>query len=249
MSYNLGQLRITADLDNEDNEYERKYSLEAESSTLGENKYKIGLEETEIQIIEESESNLKLENFYIQMNPLNNNASYYLSIGIQNKDKDDLNFTLKLKKIENDIVVAEQEIEECSVPQAVSKEDQEIKYFEFVISPNAEYNRVVFVLHRTIDDYSGKRWKEENLLEKFKIIKISELKNLIQSNDSIKYITKIGIQGLPSSLTCINREPIRLGRNGIYEINSGLKIDSVSVLPKDEMDYFIIDYEYEKEVS
>jgi hypothetical protein len=65
MSYNLGQLRITADLDNEDNEYERKYSLEAGSSTLGENKYKIGLEETEIQIIEESESNLKLENFYI----------------------------------------------------------------------------------------------------------------------------------------------------------------------------------------
>jgi len=34
------------------------------------------------------------------------------------------------------------------------------------------------------------------------------------------YLTKIGVQGPPSLLMCINREQIRIGRTGIYELNN-----------------------------
>lgn len=49
---------------------------------------------------------------------------------------------------------------------------------------------------------------------------------------------------------CINREQIRLGKRGIYEINNGINITSISFVPKvstlasGELDYFIMDFEY-----
>jgi len=48
---------------------------------------------------------------------------------------------------------------------------------------------------------------------------------------------------------CINREQIRLGRTGIYEINNGIDITSISFVPKgsndqNNLDYFIMDFEY-----
>ena len=53
---------------------------------------------------------------------------------------------------------------------------------------------------------------------------------------------------------CINREPIRIGRSGIYELNNGIDITSISFVPKfvpknnssgsNVLDYFIMDFEY-----
>ena len=48
-------------------------------------------------------------------------------------------------------------------------------------------------------------------------------------------------------LTCINRQQIRIGYNGIYEINNGTKITSISFVPRTVNDYFIMDYEYQEE--
>jgi len=83
------------------------------------------------------------------------------------------------------------------------------------------------------------------------INKFTELVNVItflqNSYSGLKHLTQIGIQGPPSLLMCINREQIRLGRNGIYEINNGMNIASISFVPKDSLnglDYFIMDFKY-----
>ena len=73
---------------------------------------------------------------------------------------------------------------------------------------------------------------------------------LKSSYNDLEYLTKIGIQGPPSLLMCINREQIRIGKTGIYEINNGINITSISFVPKtstlssDGLDYFIMDFEY-----
>ena len=57
-----------------------------------------------------------------------------------------------------------------------------------------------------------------------------------------KKIRKLGVQGPPSMLMCINGEPIRIGKNGIYELNNpNINIDFLSFIPKLN-DFFIIDY-------
>ena len=79
---------------------------------------------------------------------------------------------------------------------------------------------------------------------------IDVLTTLKSSYTGMEYLTKIGIQGPPSLLMCINREQIRIGKTGIYEINNGINITSISFVPKtstlssDGLDYFIMDFEY-----
>ena len=69
-----------------------------------------------------------------------------------------------------------------------------------------------------------------------------------QQGNNISHLTKIGVQGPPLFLMCINREPIRIGRNGIYELNNGININFISFVPvgsgDGKLDYFIMDYEY-----
>jgi hypothetical protein len=51
-------------------------------------------------------------------------------------------------------------------------------------------------------------------------------------------------------LMCINGEDIRIGPNGIYEINNGYKITFIGFVVQqsdqtpDKRDYFILDYQY-----
>jgi len=80
---------------------------------------------------------------------------------------------------------------------------------------------------------------------------INIISTLKQTYSNMTYLTKIGIQGPPSLLMCINGEQIRIGKSGIYEINNDIiKITSISFAPKqatltsNEVDYFIMDFEY-----
>lgn len=56
-------------------------------------------------------------------------------------------------------------------------------------------------------------------------------------------ITKIGIQANPFTYFLINKEPIRVGRNGIYEVD-GINISSIYAAPL-STGSFIIDYKYD----
>lgn len=62
---------------------------------------------------------------------------------------------------------------------------------------------------------------------------------------------KIGVQTRPGVLLVVNRQPIRVGRSGIYEIYNGINIFQLAIITPGastdytKMDNFIIDYAYQ----
>ena len=182
-------------------------------------------------------------------NILNNQNCYYLRFGIYQRNDSDQIFDLKIRNREL-IEDNEQWIEQFKVPKGNS-----IVYFETIIAPNATYDQILWELQRTSLDYrmensNGTYGRTTNII----VDNYSGLVDIIQvlktRDPNLKYLTKIGIQGPPSLLMCINREQIRLGKRGIYEINNGINITSISFVPKvstlasGELDYFIMDFEY-----
>ena len=183
---------------------------------------------------------------------MDNQNSYYLRFSVMQRTDSIQNFSLKLR---NSLQQQdnEQSIERYEVTSGKMGETKQI-FFEVIFSPNATYNQIVWELTRTGKDYDTTLEENGQAREtgvigrkmKVKIYKFTKLKNIMQtlrSHYSMKYLTKIGIQGPPALLTCINRQQIRLGRNGIYEINNGINITSISFVPNDN-DYFIMDFEY-----
>ena len=78
---------------------------------------------------------------------------------------------------------------------------------------------------------------------------IEDLSSNLNYSD-LEELAKIGVQGPPGLIMCINREQIRIGRTGIYELNNGMKIQSIGFVLKksdfylDGTDYFIMDFQY-----
>ena len=120
---------------------------------------------------------------------------------------------------------------------------------ECIIAPNADYDYIILELERVLIDYQK---DEVNSAAKGRVIQVSEV-NLVQINNlisdlqrtysSLKKLTKIGVQGRSGLLMCINREQIRIGKSGVYEINNGMKIDSLGFIPQPN-DFFLVDFEY-----
>ena len=77
---------------------------------------------------------------------------------------------------------------------------------------------------------------------------VCTLNNLVeQSSGWIKF----GYQCRPGSLIVVNREPIRVGRSGIYEINNGTTINSFMIANPNgsnnsNIDAFLLDYAYQE---
>ena len=189
---------------------------------------------------------------------LKNPNCYYLRFKVLQRSDAKQTFYLKIRKVSKNEdqkytydIHLEQFIDEFSINQAEEGQEKFV-YFETIISPNAEYNQIVWELQRDRIDY-----QIEGRIMNVYIEEFSKLDNILTKNmfNNIPYLSKIGIQGPPSLLMCINREPIRLGKTGIYEINNGIKITSISFVPKNhsssenevKLDYFIMDYEYQKE--
>lgn len=168
---------------------------------------------------------------------------YYLQFGIRQRQDSQQVFQLKLKnrsKTEDN----EQFIEKYRVNSGTG-----IVYFQAILSPNDTYDQILWELQRTAIDYVTTNQDETT----GRIIQITsyvytKLVDVLVALKSINYpnvekLAKIGIQGPPSLLMCINREPIRIGKTGIYEINNGINITSISFVPKGS-DYFIMDFQY-----
>lgn len=67
------------------------------------------------------------------------------------------------------------------------------------------------------------------------------LRNLVSNPPWLKF----GYQGRPSNILVVNRQPIRVGRSGIYELDNGTDITSLMIAaPRGELDTFILDYAY-----
>ena len=76
---------------------------------------------------------------------------------------------------------------------------------------------------------------------------LSELNNIIPSGHN--YWKKFGFQTRPGALIAVNKEPIRVGRSGIFEINNGIKITNFMIAPSADyienegrIDHFLLDY-------
>ena len=121
-----------------------------------------------------------------------------------------------------------------------------------MISPNADYGYIILELDRVLIDYQ-KNEVSSTSTAKGRILQVGELslfkiQNLVsgylnQTYPTLKSLTKVGIQGRSGLLMCINREQIRIGKSGVYEINNGMKISSLGFIPT-QNDFFLVDFEY-----
>ena len=178
-------------------------------------------------------------------NIVNNQNSYYLQFEVEERMDSEQKFYLKLRN-NTQTEDNEQLVEEFIVPSGNG-----IRYFEVTFTPNATYNQILWELQRTALDYQLDHGRLMNIIIKNYTRLINIISTLKQTYSNMTYLTKIGIQGPPSLLMCINGEQIRIGKSGIYEINNDIiKITSISFVPKqatltsNEVDYFIMDFEY-----
>ena len=182
-------------------------------------------------------------------NVMNSQNCYYLRFGVKQRSDSEQAFYLKIRNV-SETEDNEQLIDEFKVTRGTGT-----VYFEVILSPNATYNQVLWELQRTALDYrmlnaDGTYGRVMNVVDYTYTRLIDVLTTLKSTYPGMEYLTKIGIQGPPSLLMCINREQIRIGKTGIYEINNGINITSISFVPKistlssDGLDYFIMDFEY-----
>lgn len=182
-------------------------------------------------------------------NIVNNQNCYYLRFGIKQRNDSEQIFYLKLKNT-SEIEDNEQLIEEYKVSQGTGT-----VYFEVIISPNSTYDQILWELQRTAFDYkminsSGLSGRIINITDCTFAKIIDVLTTLKSTYPGLEHLVKVGIQGPPSLLMCINREQIRLGKAGIYEINNGINVVSMGFIPKSSsessngLEYFIMDFEY-----
>lgn len=177
-------------------------------------------------------------------NIVNNLNCYYLNFTVKRRSDSEQRFYLKLQNT-NSTEDNEQLIDEFKVSKGNGTETLDI-----IISPNATYDRFVWELQRTALDY--RMLNADGTYGRVMDVSINTYSQLIDviteklksDYSNLESLKKIGIQGPPSLLMCINREQIRIGRNGIYEINNGININSISFVPKNSTDYFIMDFEY-----
>lgn len=185
-----------------------------------------------------------VDNMMVISTPMDNTKSYYLQVTI-NKISSQQYFSLLLKKSTNDNI--SQTIDTFSVSSGSSGTET----FEFVITPNIDYDQIVFYLARTNTDYQLKN--DDNTYGRkstVQILSFGQIKDLLTTPINHTPLVKIGVQGPTGMLMVINGEPIRIGPSGIYEINNGYKIKTFGVIVKDNnlstdgKEYFILDYQY-----
>lgn len=159
--------------------------------------------------------------------------TYYLKFTVVNQSTEQLNINLKL----------------VSTNDAANGTGQTIQKIKF--NNNTQTYELLFT---TYDEFSAIRWEQVINLEDLinenipsysvnNVILYELVKKLPEENNN-KIITKIGIQAPASTLIAINGQPIRIGRNGIFELIESINITSVHIAPK-AGDIFLIDYRQE----
>lgn len=126
----------------------------------------------------------------------------------------------------------------------VGAKQNEIFYLEIVATPDSDYSTILL----QIGENESLVILDENIL-------IVPIKNVIEDFEDTNSIIKMGIQGPPGLLMCINGEGIRIGPEGVYEIKDKYKITFMGFAIQkrnlsdvyDGRYYFILDYQYDEE--
>lgn len=150
-------------------------------------------------------------------------------------------------------------------------DDPQYAVYETILAPSASYGQLNIILGREMVDYyttinpeTGSSWEQDELdnytgrIIEISTCQVCKINNILGSSSIPSTLTKIGVQGPPGMLMCINGEPIRIGPSGIYEIRNGYKITFLSFIRKVydvtvegetlivNPDTFIVDYQYEE---
>lgn len=195
---------------------------------------------------------------------------YYVKLAIQ-RSFEDINQDLTLRLVrKEELQESSQYIDNFTIfAPDIDGKTSKYAYYETIIAPNNTYDQLAIILSRTVIDYysekdpeTGLPWDPPEKWREYKgreikiepsLCKIAIINNVIGSNTlSTPTLNKIGIQGPPGLLMCINGEPIRIGPSGIYEIRNGYKIKFLSFIIREskeedgtyKTDNFIVDYQY-----
>lgn len=169
--------------------------------------------------------------------------NYYLRVRIK-KQESKQNIMVKLQNI-NKTKENTQRLDEIEIDAGSGYSN-----FEFVISPNNIYHQVVFELERNEIDYSlapdNDNKGREIIIEVEALYKINNVIDKIGSSiNNQTQLRQIGVQSAPGLLMCIDGEPIKVGRSGIYEINNGISINFIGFIIEDtDNKFFLLDYQY-----
>ena len=136
--------------------------------------------------------------------------------------KDSLqNFNVKLinaEEIEAGVfqISQEQLIKRCQVGATSEGNYSDWVEFECIFHPFVSFNKILFQLSRTTQDFLEPRFPKIIYQE------LGEIKNVITQLSGINKFLKIGVQSRPGLMMCINGEEIHTSRAGIYEVKSGI---------------------------
>ena len=169
---------------------------------------------------------------------LEQGASYYISFSVPASNKVQ-KIELILTGTENDTEIS-QYLTTITVPK---KTRNSMSFpFQFIFTPYHNNLTLTWVLQR---NYFSERSEPcpniNNLI-------IKQLTNILQEqNDENKIytITKIGLQGPVGTLFCLNGEPLRIGKNGIYELEENIDIKFFGVALNSNS-YCIADLKYKE---
>lgn len=120
--------------------------------------------------------------------------------------------------------------------------------FDIIFTPNDTYTYLGFILTRTSYDYIVE--PRDDIRSNIDLGANGDLCIINNILTIPKPADKIGIQTRPGALVSINKEPIRVGRSGTYEVNSGVPITFVGITAPNGSDTkniepFILDYAYD----
>lgn len=190
-------------------------------------------------------------NYYVKLKIKNQKEKIQNNDGTQSYiNETQRTFTISLR---NDTTGTEQFLKSITLPV---EEEAKVANIELIFTPNITFSKIIIRMDRNAIDfglsyiennitYTGRKFilgeNEENNSEDFKIYSIINKKP-----ESVKSFNKIGVQGPPGLLMCINGQEIRVGPSGIYETRNGYKINFIGFIVKDNRDNFILDYQYQK---
>lgn len=175
---------------------------------------------------------------------LNQDSVYYIKFRVQVKPN------AKAKKINVILTNANdnaenlddknQFIASINVPQGKGGTTSTWANFDFVFTPYDNDLKLAWLLQRNnISEITA--WTPN-----IEILQFKTLTNLLPSNGGQSCsITKIGLQGPTGMLFSLNGEQLRIGKNGIYELEENIDINFFGAVLSDNS-YCIADFKYKK---
>ena len=167
---------------------------------------------------------------------------YYLRCKVKRDLEKDLTIVVNLYKDEDTSLSENQNLDTIEVGHYMPGVTEEYAIVEIMFNPLDTYSYLGFVISRQATDFQGNVTTIQEILWTGEDGIFATVNNILDKSQ----VSKIGFQSRPGTLITVNKETIRLGKSGIYEINNGTDIYSVGVAGfGGKVEPFILDYAYE----